>query len=163
MLQASENRYMRPKTAKHWTAEQVADLTRLWNDGYSASQIAASIGGISRSAVLGKVVRLKLAPRRPLISVAQKPRRLTVVSPSIFLRKLKPAKIVAAPPPVSPSLEHKVNFFSLDNHHCRYPLWDENASFHEQFYCGNPQANVIEGRTMCAFHQRLCFQPAVQK
>lgn len=53
-----------------WTDERVAELKRLWLElGLSASQCAAQLGGgITRSAVIGKVHRLKLtrtAPKAP--------------------------------------------------------------------------------------------------
>src|ERR1041385_458667 len=46
-----------------WTDERVAQLTKLWADGLSASQIAAELGGITRNAVIGKVHRLGLSGR----------------------------------------------------------------------------------------------------
>ena len=46
-----------------WTDERVELLKKLWADGLSASQIAAELGGITRNAVIGKVHRLRRAPR----------------------------------------------------------------------------------------------------
>lgn len=47
-----------------WPPVQVTRLTQLWNDGNSASKIAADLGdGYTRSGVLGKVHRLGLQPR----------------------------------------------------------------------------------------------------
>src|SRR5579871_359482 len=43
-----------------WNEARVALLTRRWAEGASASVIARELGGVSRSAVLGKVHRLKL-------------------------------------------------------------------------------------------------------
>jgi len=43
-----------------WTAEQVALLRKLWAEGKTAVAIGARLGGLSRSAVLGKVFRLRL-------------------------------------------------------------------------------------------------------
>ncbi|HEX4182216.1 MAG TPA: GcrA family cell cycle regulator, partial [Caulobacteraceae bacterium] len=43
-----------------WTAERVSALTRLWQEGLSASQVADQLGGVSRSGVLGKLHRLGL-------------------------------------------------------------------------------------------------------
>ena len=51
------------ETRLSWTDERVEALKKLWADGLSASQIAAKLGGVSRNAVIGKVHRLKLAPR----------------------------------------------------------------------------------------------------
>jgi GcrA cell cycle regulator len=46
-----------------WTPERTEMLLDIWPRGFSASQTAAMIGGVSRNAVIGKVHRLKLAPR----------------------------------------------------------------------------------------------------
>lgn len=46
-----------------WNDERVEQLTKLWAEGRSASQIAAEIGGVSRNAVIGKVHRLGLSGR----------------------------------------------------------------------------------------------------
>lgn len=46
-----------------WTPDRVKRLSQLWDDGYSALQIAADLKGVSRNAVLGKVWRLRLAKR----------------------------------------------------------------------------------------------------
>jgi len=47
----------------NWTDERVEQLKKLWAEGYSASQIAAQLGGVTRNAVIGKAHRLKLAGR----------------------------------------------------------------------------------------------------
>ncbi|HEU0221714.1 MAG TPA: GcrA family cell cycle regulator [Paracoccaceae bacterium] len=46
-----------------WTDERVEQLRAMWNDGKSASQIAKSLGGVTRNAVIGKVHRLGLSNR----------------------------------------------------------------------------------------------------
>ncbi len=43
-----------------WTVEQIDLLKRLWSEGLTAAAIAARFDGLSRSAVLGKVHRLRL-------------------------------------------------------------------------------------------------------
>ncbi|MDB5447224.1 MAG: GcrA cell cycle regulator [Phenylobacterium sp.] len=55
-----------------WTDAQIALLTQLWTQGVSASGIAAELGDVSRSAVLGKLHRLKLLKSR---QAASAPRR----------------------------------------------------------------------------------------
>ncbi len=51
-----------------WTEGNVAILRRLWSEGWSAGQIANFLGGgISRSAVIGKVHRLKLGGRATVV------------------------------------------------------------------------------------------------
>ena len=46
-----------------WTDERITELKRLWSEGFSASQIAERLGGITRNAVIGKVHRLGLSNR----------------------------------------------------------------------------------------------------
>ena len=47
-----------------WTDERIDQLSRLWLEGRSASQIATALGGgLTRNAVIGKVHRLGLAGR----------------------------------------------------------------------------------------------------
>lgn len=46
-----------------WTEERVEKLKELWTEGMSASQIAKTLGGVTRNAVIGKVHRLGLSNR----------------------------------------------------------------------------------------------------
>ena len=43
-----------------WTEEKVAKLKELWGKGNTASQIAEIIGGISRNAVIGRILPLEI-------------------------------------------------------------------------------------------------------
>jgi GcrA cell cycle regulator len=47
-----------------WTREREADLKRLWADGHSAGEIARTLGGTTRNAVLGKLHRAGLTGTR---------------------------------------------------------------------------------------------------
>ena len=46
-----------------WTEERIEELRKLWGEGLSASQIANTLGGVSRNAVIGKIHRLGLSGR----------------------------------------------------------------------------------------------------
>ena len=46
-----------------WTEERIATLTKMWESGATASQIADELGGVSRNAVIGKAHRLGLKAR----------------------------------------------------------------------------------------------------
>jgi len=46
-----------------WTEERINTLTRMWEGGATASQIADELGGVSRNAVIGKAHRLGLKAR----------------------------------------------------------------------------------------------------
>ncbi|RYE50625.1 MAG: GcrA cell cycle regulator, partial [Hyphomicrobiales bacterium] len=43
-----------------WTEERIEKLTKMWEGGSTASQIADELGGVSRNAVIGKAHRLGL-------------------------------------------------------------------------------------------------------
>ena len=46
-----------------WTEERIETLRTMWEAGQTASQIAESLGGVSRNAVIGKAHRLGLQSR----------------------------------------------------------------------------------------------------
>jgi GcrA cell cycle regulator len=46
-----------------WTDERIDRLTKMWEGGATASQIADELGGVSRNAVIGKAHRLGLKAR----------------------------------------------------------------------------------------------------
>ena len=46
-----------------WTEERIATLTKMWEGGATASEIATELGGVSRNAVIGKAHRLGLKAR----------------------------------------------------------------------------------------------------
>ena len=46
-----------------WTDERIECLTKMWEGGSTASQIADALGGVSRNAVIGKAHRLGLKAR----------------------------------------------------------------------------------------------------
>jgi hypothetical protein len=58
-------------TSDTWTEARVADLTRLWAEGFSASVIGAQLG-LSRNSVIGKAHRLKLLPPKERKNVVRK-------------------------------------------------------------------------------------------
>ena len=76
-----------------WTEERIEKLTRMWEGGATASQIADELGGVSRNAVIGKAHRLGLKARPSPV----KPTDKTEVA------KPEPApKPVARPAPTAP-------------------------------------------------------------
>lgn len=64
----------------NWTDERVELLRKLWNDGLSASQIAAQLGGVSRNAVIGKVHRLKLSGRGKTTTTAPRSKKVNTTA-----------------------------------------------------------------------------------
>src|SRR5258705_3954569 len=93
-----------------WSEDRVTILQSLWLDGFSASQIAKQLGGVTRNAVIGKVHRLGLSgratPSKPARTTfkAPRPARPVTAAPSAPRRLAEPVSLAVAPTPV-PSLD----------------------------------------------------------
>lgn len=80
-----------------WTDEKVKLLKKLWSEGYSASQIAAEIGGVTRNAVIGKTHRLGLSGRqKPTSTKRLFPNRKKPKKPT-GVQKKRPRKTLQEP------------------------------------------------------------------
>ncbi len=97
-----------------WTDERIEKLTKMWEGGATASQIAEELGGVSRNAVIGKAHRLGLkarpspvkpnekeavpapAPRAPKAEAAPRPAPAPRPVPSAAPRAPAPAPAAAA-------------------------------------------------------------------
>ena len=55
-----------------WTEERIERLTKMWEGGSTASQIAEELGGVSRNAVIGKAHRLGLKARPSPVKANEK-------------------------------------------------------------------------------------------
>lgn len=138
-----------------WTDEAAAEAKRLWiEEGFSAGQIAQSLGGISRNAVIGKLTRMGVMGDKKRISRVR-------LSP---VQKLKPKPLPVPPSPtVSLAPLGESNVF-LTGSVCKYIHGDPQIDGWRM--CGYPVARA--GAAWCAFHDRLCHSktaagdPAVQ-
>ncbi len=97
-----------------WTDERIEKLTKMWEGGATASQIAEELGGVSRNAVIGKAHRLGLkarpspvkpnekeaapapAPRAPKAEAAPRPAPVPRPAPAAAPRAPAPAPAAAA-------------------------------------------------------------------
>jgi GcrA cell cycle regulator len=160
-----------------WTEERVELLTRLWNEGLSASRIAAELGGsITRNAVIGKVHRLGLAGRGKANAPAARGRKAAEPSDASAAEPLpeediEPAVVEAAPPaggaaaPVSPApdrvgvpVSDRVTIMELREFMCRWPIGDPTTA--EFRYCGG---RAITGLPYCGHHAQVAYQPAAER
>ncbi|CAN7380318.1 hypothetical protein LJR220_003380 [Bradyrhizobium sp. LjRoot220] len=169
-----------------WTVARIAILRTRWAAGETAAAIANELAcGVSRSAVLGKVMRLKLPPRengnhptKRQFAIAEQP------SP-----KPKPGKIASlsqtpqssgrrnqtnslaeklAIAEAEPGLPEKlkgekpdgtgIKFAALNANNCHWPKGDPLDEDFE--FCG---AVAIPGMPYCAGHCRLSYTPAVSR
>lgn len=95
-----------------WTDERIATLSKMWEGGQTASQIAEALGGVSRNAVIGKAHRLGLQsrpspvkPNDPAAESTAKPsaKPAAKATPAPKPVAEKPAPVPAAPPVVAPT------------------------------------------------------------
>jgi GcrA cell cycle regulator len=161
-----------------WTDERVALLRRLWEDGQSASKIAAQLGGVTRNAVIGKVHRLGLAGRvkagedapaavkpveaeKPVAAIpVPEPAPLPVVAhrPTPDFPPAAPPSAVATAEPVAIAVSQRVTIMDLRESMCRWPLGDPTTP--EFRFCG---ARSITGLPYCTHHAEIAYQPAAER
>ena len=151
-----------------WTVERTDTLKAEWLAGTSASKIAAKLGGISRSGVIGKAHRLKLNARpiggpsgpRPkkerTRSVAQRRPLQPRFAP--FYRILEAAgEPDAIPEPPIDDLaipaHQRRSLLELNATTCRWPIGTPGTK--EFFFCGGP---AVQGCPYCTGHCRIAYQ-----
>jgi GcrA cell cycle regulator len=135
-----------------WTRERIALLKKLWADGETATAIATRLR-MSKSAVLGKVFRLRLRP-------AATGTTATARGNTAILRrrhKSRPPNKHRAKPvaPAAPAMALGKTLFELTNDSCRWPHGQPGTkAFH---FCGAPGADLEGGRPYCERHERRAY------
>ena len=89
-----------------WTDERIEKLTKMWEGGSTASQIADELGGVSRNAVIGKAHRLGLKARPSPVKPNEK--EAAAPAPKAPKADLPPRPLPtprAAPPRAAPANE----------------------------------------------------------
>lgn len=144
-----------------WTDDRVELLTSMWGRGYSGTQIAVELGGVTRNAVVGKVHRLGLSNRIRENCAPPRPPRARA-APSLQHRKIRqrPLDIVlAAPEPEI--IEHLIPLrqrcalLDLTDSKCRWPIGDPGTP--EFFFCGGAP---VDGMPYCNYHSRVAYKPS---
>ena len=145
-----------------WTAEHIELLRTLWSKGETADAIGARLGGMSRSAVLGKIYRLRLhtdqaplnAPRskRPAIHKAG------IEAPVRRRRRTRYKKRTQAMATQAPVRRHK-SLFELTNNTCRWPHGRPGTD--RFFFCGAPEADLEHGVPYCARHMQRAYPSGI--
>lgn len=160
-----------------WTDERVELLAKLWNEGLSASRIAAEIGGgVTRNAVIGKVHRLGLSGRTKAQAAApprpRKPIGPTEAAPDEPSRQGEAPVSAAALEPqpetrldtaarhddVVVPLSERVTIMELRESMCRWPIGDPTTA--EFRFCGG---RAITGLPYCTYHASVAYQPAAER
>lgn len=144
------------KIKMDWNEERTAVLKKLWLEGMSASQVARQLGGVSRSAVIGKVHRLGITaretPLRPRASSARSPSRIPVRTRPA--NAIAPARIpVIRAAPIIVDLEPTSGILGLEIHSCRWPIG--NPDQNDFGFCGREKPKRA---SYCDQHARGAFR-----
>lgn len=156
-----------------WTDERVSECKKLWQEGLSASQIAKRLGGITRSAVIGKVHRLGLSgrsnitrqkserSRRERKAANAKPPKFKTTGNAAFRALFNGGTCDPYTPPVEEliiPLAERRYIATLEHGECRWGIGDpKHADFH---FCGKRQ---FPGLPYCEAHSKRAFQPPQAK
>lgn len=136
-----------------WDAEAENRIRKLWNDGATASKIAALLG-VSRSTVCAKARRMNLASRLgPKISRADFKHKVRSKMPisAHVVRPRKPMERVPLPA-AEPVPDHVVSFENLEPHHCRWIHGDVGGQ--KWGYCGQERMGPLP---YCQEHQKRAY------
>lgn len=119
-----------------WTEERIEKLTKLWDKGFSASQIATELAeGVTRNAVIGKAHRLGLKSR-----------------PSPVKGESTKAK-KAAPSPKKKEEKKVVTLLDLTSTTCKWP--SGHPSDEDFQFCGKPAPSALP---YCEEHCAMAYQ-----
>jgi GcrA cell cycle regulator len=145
-----------------WNEERIEALTKMWREGLSASQVARQLGGVTRSAVIGKVHRLGIAgrdaPTRPNALGGRPSTRIRASSGGV-----RRAATPRSATPAAPRIVHRAvfdvaataNIHTLTAHACRWPIGEPD---HEGFgYCGRLRTSAgsyCDGHAAMAVRRR---------
>jgi GcrA cell cycle regulator len=147
-----------------WTEERVELLRRLWIENFSASRIAAELGGVSRSAVIGKIHRLGLSERdQPASSLKRQPRlprserrvwRPASIGNTALKAELEmPGMPEPQPFPSAVPIAKRLTVEKLTERTCKWPIGDpRKEDFH---FCGHASLKVLP---YCLYHARLAYR-----
>lgn len=163
-----------------WTEQKIQMLKDMWGHGYSASEIAKRLGGLTRNAVIGKAHRLKLSSRPSPIKhneegmISASDPSLANVLPSMkSTRKrvmLRPLPVVPVPSTVKASVRESfpviektkrtegIAVTKAGERHCRWPVGDPRSP--DFRFCG---CSAYEGLPYCIDHARVAYQNVGKK
>lgn len=138
--------------ADSWTDDRVAELRRLWEAGWSCSQIAAELGGVTRNAVIGKVHRLELQARKTVRVVARVPKapkppraRTPRYAYSVLPEGVEPVRVELREADIEPL---HIDLDALNSSNCHWPYGDGPVFT----FCG---CRALKDKPYCYAHDRI--------
>ena len=143
-----------------WTAAQIELLKKLWAEGETAAAISARLGGLSRSAVLGKVFRLRLGAAKTATASSKKAKSVANGGEATAQarRRRGGKRSKRAQPVMPPTVRQHTMLFDLTNKTCRWPHGQPGTN--NFFFCGAPEADLEQGIPYCARHMQRAYGTA---
>ena len=157
-----------------WTDEKVAKLKELWGKGNTASQIAEIIGGISRNAVIGRI--LPLLNQRGIsangkahrLNLSAKIKTRAATSNHDFenssdeknnkIRRSRKSRFKSLIIEKDFEPENPKQLEELDENSCKWPIGHPNEkSF---YFCGRTS---LKDFSYCKLHLLYAYQPKGKK
>jgi GcrA cell cycle regulator len=145
--------------SESWTPERVALLRNLWSAGETATAIAARLGGMSRSAVLGKIYRLRLDADGSAAAATAKKRGAREGNGSL-VRRRQGGKRKPEPQHPPATSRRGATLLELTNATCRWPHGRPGTK--NFFFCGAAGADLERGLPYCAHHMQRAY-PAIER
>ena len=143
--------------------ELIGKLTKLWDEGLSSSEIAATLGyELTKNSVIGKANRLNLTKRARSTQLGstkrrkRRPKPKAPGMPKVSRGKLcnpkeKIPKVLLEPEIPKPS--GKIKLVDLDQNTCRWPIGDPgDEDFH---FCG---ARCPIDKPYCEHHTAIAWR-----
>lgn len=152
-------------TTKAWTEADVELLTQLWGEGFSASEIAARMGGRTRNSIIGKIDRMGLPTRANRVQPSR-PRGPRPVYERKTTTKRKFRVIHNDAPIIAKSRlwdpldsTNPVTLIDRKRKQCVWPL-DLPHEVGMSLVCGEP----IWGECVyCKSHSKVAYRPARER
>ena len=144
-----------------WNEERITALKSMWLNGLSASEVARQLGGVSRSAVIGKVHRLGISwrdtPERKRNVGGRPSNRLRARSEEATApRREAPPAPRKAPVSRTPfETTAGATILTLRDNSCRWPIGDPGEA--DFGFCGRER---FGHGPYCAGHAPIAFRGA---
>lgn len=140
-----------------WTTHDIAVLTKLWAGGATAAVIGDRLGGKTRSAVLGKIFRLRLRTNGGAPAAAA-PVPLGNEGGTVLARRRRsrPRKRIQPAPAAATCGK---TLFELTNATCRWP--HGRPGTRTFFFCGAAGADLERGIPYCPRHMQRAYRSGI--
>jgi GcrA cell cycle regulator len=138
-----------PWQAATWTDERKQLVRNLWAQGFTATEVARQVGGVSRNAIIGLCHRNQFRQGKRRAAPMPKPEPLPRLPDYVPVDPPIPSPL----PPLPPSPDFLgLPLWQLTDSQCRWPHGDGPFVF-----CGQPRERG--GTAYCAEHRRRGHAP----